>query len=30
LQQIVEQARARSAVFDVLSNGVPVSVSVTK
>jgi len=30
LQQIVEQARARSAVFDVLSNGVPVSVSVTQ
>ena len=27
LQQIVEQASARSAVFDVLSNGVPVSVS---
>jgi len=27
LQQIVEQARARSAVFDVLTNGVPVSVS---
>lgn len=26
LQQIVEQARARSAVFDVLTNGVPVSV----
>ncbi len=26
LQQIVEQARARSAVFDVLKNGVPVSV----
>jgi uncharacterized OsmC-like protein len=30
LNQIVEQARARSAVFDVLSNGVPVSVSVAK
>ncbi len=30
LNQIVEQARARSAVFDVLSNGVPVSVSVSK
>lgn len=29
LQQIVEQARARSAVFDVLANGVPVSVSVS-
>lgn len=28
LQQIVEQARARSAVFDVLSNGVPVSVGI--
>ncbi len=27
LQQILEQARARSAVFDVLTNGVPVSVS---
>jgi len=26
LQQIVEQARARSAVFDVLTNGVPVEV----
>ena len=29
LQQIVEQARARSAVFDVLANGFPVSVSVS-
>ena len=28
LQQIVEQSRARSAVFDVLTNGVPVSMSV--
>jgi uncharacterized OsmC-like protein len=28
LQQIVEQSRARSAVFDVLTNGVPVSVEV--
>jgi uncharacterized OsmC-like protein len=28
LRQIVEQARARSAVFDVLSNGVPVSITV--
>lgn len=27
LEQIVEQARARSAVFDVLTNGVPVSIS---
>jgi uncharacterized OsmC-like protein len=27
LQQILEQARARSAVFDVLTSGVPVSVS---
>lgn len=27
LQQIVEQARNRSAVFDVLSNGVPVTVA---
>jgi uncharacterized OsmC-like protein len=30
LQQILEQARARSAVFDVLTNGVPVSVSVSR
>lgn len=29
LQQIVEQSRARSAVFDVLTNGVPVDISVT-
>lgn len=29
LQEIVEQSRARSAVFDVLTNGVPVSMSVT-
>jgi uncharacterized OsmC-like protein len=28
LEQIVEQARARSAVFDVLSNGVPVTVGI--
>jgi len=28
LQEIVEQARARSAVFDVLTNGVPVSITV--
>jgi uncharacterized OsmC-like protein len=28
LRQIVEQARARSAVFDVLTNGVPVELSV--
>jgi uncharacterized OsmC-like protein len=28
LRQIVEQSRARSAVFDVLANGVPVDVSV--
>lgn len=28
LAQIVDQARARSAVFDVLANGVPVSVTV--
>ena len=27
LQEIVEQSRARSAVFDVLTNGVPVSTS---
>ena len=26
LQQILDQARARSAVFDVLTNGVPVSI----
>jgi uncharacterized OsmC-like protein len=29
LQEIVEQARARSAVFDILTNGVPVSIDVT-
>jgi len=29
LQQIVEQSRARSAVFDVLTNGVPVDISVS-
>ncbi len=29
LQEIVEQSRARSAVFDVLTNGVPVSMSVS-
>jgi uncharacterized OsmC-like protein len=28
LQMLVEQSRARSAVFDVLTNGVPVSISV--
>ena len=28
LQEIVEQSRARSAVYDVLTNGVPVSMSV--
>jgi uncharacterized OsmC-like protein len=28
LQEIVEQSRARSAVFDVLTNGVPVSLAV--
>jgi uncharacterized OsmC-like protein len=28
LRQIVEQSRARSAVFDVLTNGVPVEISV--
>ena len=28
LREIVEQSRARSAVFDVLSNGVPVEVAV--
>jgi len=28
LQEIVEQSKARSAVFDVLTNGVPVSMSV--
>lgn len=29
LRQIVEQSRARSAVFDVLTNGVPVDISIT-
>ena len=29
LRQIVEQSRARSAVYDVLTNGVPVDVTVT-
>lgn len=29
LQQIVEQSRARSAVYDVLTNGIPVAISVT-
>ena len=28
LREIVEQSRSRSAVFDVLTNGVPVDVSV--
>jgi uncharacterized OsmC-like protein len=28
LQALVEQSRARSAVFDVLTNGVPVSIEV--
>jgi uncharacterized OsmC-like protein len=28
LREIVEQARARSAVFDVLTNGVPVSIDI--
>ena len=28
LRQIVEQSRARSAVFDILTNGVPVSIAV--
>jgi uncharacterized OsmC-like protein len=28
LEEIVAQARARSAVFDVLTNGVPVSIGV--
>ena len=30
LEQIVMQSKARSAVFDVLTNGVPVSVGVSK
>jgi len=29
LRGLVEQSRARSAVYDVLTNGVPVSVDVT-
>jgi uncharacterized OsmC-like protein len=29
LREIVEQSRARSAVFDVLTNGVPVDVSIS-
>jgi uncharacterized OsmC-like protein len=29
LEKIVEQSRKRSAVYDVLTNGVPVTVSVT-
>jgi uncharacterized OsmC-like protein len=28
LQEIVEQSRARSAVFDVITNGVPVTIDV--
>jgi uncharacterized OsmC-like protein len=28
LESLVEQSRARSAVFDVLTNGVPVSIEV--
>jgi uncharacterized OsmC-like protein len=28
LRQVVEQSRQRSAVFDVLTNGVPVSIDV--
>ena len=28
LRQVVEQSRARSAVFDVLTNGVPISIDV--
>jgi uncharacterized OsmC-like protein len=28
LRQLVEQSRARSAVYDVLTNGVPVSIEV--
>jgi uncharacterized OsmC-like protein len=28
LREVVEQSRARSAVFDVLTNGVPVEISV--
>ena len=29
LREIVEQSRARSAVYDVLTNGIPVAISVT-
>jgi uncharacterized OsmC-like protein len=29
LQQIVEQSRSRSAVYDVLTNGIPVAISVS-
>jgi uncharacterized OsmC-like protein len=29
LRQIVEQSRARSAVYDVITNGVPVTIDVT-
>jgi uncharacterized OsmC-like protein len=29
LQEVVQQSISRSAVYDVLSNGVPVSVNVT-
>jgi uncharacterized OsmC-like protein len=29
LEQIVEQSRARSAVYDVLTNGIPVAISVS-
>jgi hypothetical protein len=28
LREIVEQSRARSAVFDVITNGVPVTIDV--
>ena len=28
LREIVEQSRARSAVFDILTNGVPVAIAV--
>jgi uncharacterized OsmC-like protein len=29
LRKIVEQSRARSAVFDVITNGVPVAIEVS-
>ena len=29
LAEIVEQSRARSAVFDIITNGTPVAISVT-